>query len=1308
MGKTTSFKQEATYQGGQYVTARDFITFDIKPEWQNKTLFIDGLDEVRAGKGDVFSSFDEIRKKLEQLGRPHFRLSCREADWYGVSDREELKKVSPDGEIKELFFVELTEEDLRQILIENHSKTDSEASSFLEHAKHRELADLIKNPQILGMLVTVVGSGNGWPERKSDIFKLACEKLLLEEWNKTHNTVNRYQTPPSEDLMRASGMLCAVMLLARKQGCTSIRSNADEDYPYITDMAIDRLDHLDLAARTRLFSTRDGHTEYGHRVFAEYLSAYYLSNRIDNEGLPVGRALALMTGTDGGVVAELRGVYAWLATLCKSRQTILIARDPLGIVLYGDVSMFSKQERLELLHELSALAEKADDSGITYENRRLFGAFCQADMQQDFQRILESTDRFGRHQYVLEYVLASMVHGHNLQDLSDVVVSLLYDNDLKQRNRTQALEILIRFGNEQVLRQILTDLALNRISDPDDDFMGTLLCSMYPHQITPSEVFNYLSPGKKPNLQGSFFRFWFTDLTEKANDNQVAELLDALVQKQPVLDRNQDNFICREMAGKLLARGIHIFDDNIEIERLYGWLSLGRNQHGSISLRGQDGPKKIGKWLEEHPQLQKNLVEYHLDNNSKENRRAPRAVNIHHLLFYAEPPEDYGRWCLGRAIAANDESARKGFFSECIWTLINRQGNAGLSLELLEDAAAKDSLLKTYWREHNNFSIPPDYYEENQEVKQLRAKQDQEKNMFLQSVRNNLKDIETGSASSGIFKNLGSAYYGYFIDSTGNTPGERLGNFFENDFGLIRSVLKGLIHFIHRADIPEVTDIIRTHMNGKYYVHSYPYRAGMDEMVATDLQQTLALSEDKIAKALAFNYVDGTGQEPVWYKTLLEQRPILVARIYIYYATMVLRSGKAHITGTYALAFDKNHQQVAHIATLPLLNSFRVRRTQEQLAPLYDLLAAALQHADHTRFEALVEKKLSRNSMDTAQRTLWLTAGLILDPDQYESLLIEFVAGKDARINYLCGLLSHHGAQWSPVDRLPLRTVTTLTRLLGSRYAPIVITDDDYMDGTSSSTLSKVIFKLICRLVTFHTDEATGEIESLLHSDELSNWHPRLRQALHTQRTAKREAVFRHVSAQQVIDTLNNGLPANVADLASITCEHIRELADQIRNGNTNDYRQYWKEYPSKREREDDCRDRFLSDLKPLLKHMNFDALPEGRSANDGRVDIRVSLRGDFNVPVEIKCSDSKDLWHNIRTQLIDRYVIDPGTQGYGIYLIFWFGADKVTPPPNSGSNPKTPVELEERLRDLLETDEERKKISVCVVDCTAPTSAGN
>ena len=85
-GKTTAFKTEAVSQGGEYVTVRDFRAFEDKPEWHGTTLFLDGLDESRAGAADRRTPLDDIRRKLYLLGCPRFRLSCWWADWQAEND----------------------------------------------------------------------------------------------------------------------------------------------------------------------------------------------------------------------------------------------------------------------------------------------------------------------------------------------------------------------------------------------------------------------------------------------------------------------------------------------------------------------------------------------------------------------------------------------------------------------------------------------------------------------------------------------------------------------------------------------------------------------------------------------------------------------------------------------------------------------------------------------------------------------------------------------------------------------------------------------------------------------------------------------------------------------------------------------------------------------------------------------------------------------------------------------------------------------------------------------------------------------
>ena len=92
-GKTEAFRAECTgHDDGEFITARRFLRkgVDRLSEWVGKTLFIDGLDEVRAGSSDPRRQLDQVLERLERLGRPTFRLSCRAADWLGRNDLREI------------------------------------------------------------------------------------------------------------------------------------------------------------------------------------------------------------------------------------------------------------------------------------------------------------------------------------------------------------------------------------------------------------------------------------------------------------------------------------------------------------------------------------------------------------------------------------------------------------------------------------------------------------------------------------------------------------------------------------------------------------------------------------------------------------------------------------------------------------------------------------------------------------------------------------------------------------------------------------------------------------------------------------------------------------------------------------------------------------------------------------------------------------------------------------------------------------------------------------------------------------------
>jgi hypothetical protein len=93
-GKTCAMKAEADRVGGWYVSARDFATLAPQPA---EIVFIDGIDEMRTGSRNHDGPLDAIRAKLDAMGRPSFRLSCREADWI-AADQALLAAVSPTRE----------------------------------------------------------------------------------------------------------------------------------------------------------------------------------------------------------------------------------------------------------------------------------------------------------------------------------------------------------------------------------------------------------------------------------------------------------------------------------------------------------------------------------------------------------------------------------------------------------------------------------------------------------------------------------------------------------------------------------------------------------------------------------------------------------------------------------------------------------------------------------------------------------------------------------------------------------------------------------------------------------------------------------------------------------------------------------------------------------------------------------------------------------------------------------------------------------------------------------------------------------
>ena len=1334
-GKTTAFKAECKALGEKAcrLTADDFLTYkesNLPSEWQEKTLFIDGLDEVRVSAHGA-SEFREIRKLLRTLGRPRFRLSCREADWLGATDQERLESMSPDSKVRVLRLNPLTVADVETILSARSDVPDSRA--FITTAQEKGVDGLLFNPLSLKMLADAVAGGQNWPESRGQTFEEACRRIVCE-----HDPVPRMaavsSSPPTpEQLLDAAGRLCAVQLITGKAGYTLHGLPANDEYPALDRCEYDYPNRLRLVINSKLFrgeGVADNRFTPVHRHIAEFLGARYLARIIGarRNPLPARRVIALLTGRDGAVVTEMRGLSAWLAALSPDARSVLIERDPIGVGLYGDIQEFLPREKRALLDSLKRAASRLD----SVWKHAAFGPLATCDMQPALEQVLEDSNRDQDHQALTAFVLRVLEQGPPLPGLSRILFQNVRDETRWPGINRAALDAFIHNCPEgqdksEKLRALLVDVHRGSVSDPDNELAGILLNHLYPQEIPPQEVWNYLAEtrDREHAYLGTYHGFWERDLLAKSSDRQVAELLDCLPRRHPGFRSH----LLEKLPLKLLIKGLKTYGDQLAAARLYDWLGVGEIEdgywmHDGIAL-------EIRSWLEERPELQKQLVLEGLNRCFTTGEKECLYDAIYERFFGADLPDGYDFWCLEQSVGRvnTQQETAVQLFKEAFY----RRKKDGLTLDVLRQHVRQHGILEATLDQLIAARSRIEA-EEQERLERTRAFTDERRRKekeWLNYVRANEVALRENNAAPGLLYRVAQVYFEspkaalkedriHLIsaelrrselerlrrDGAGLTAVAAL---LGGDRQLIDAAVRGLLGTVDRKDVPDVREILDLWAESQMHYLGWPYLAALEETERTASEDSPPRWNDgQLRRALAFYFCyPPTDIHPEWYGHLLRARPEIVADVQVQFTIVEFRRGREHFFKLTNLAEDPAYAQVASHAALPLLRAFPTRCKLGQLDSLEDLLWAAIQHADRSTLRELIERKLSRTSMNDTQRALWLAAGFAIEPGAFQPLLTHFFDGHERRSRYLAEFFRRRGRRFplTWLGDLGISASAQLIHILGSYVGPEVGNAQGLI--TPSMRASRLVHGLIQQNLATSPDKAANSaLARLLEDPGLYHWRDVLSQAQDEQRVIRCDAEFQHPSIERVCQTLNGGAPANAGDLAALVVDQLQEFADVIQKGDTNAWRQFWNvdpyDRPDNRRPENSCRNTLLTALQQRLQPRGIDARGEVQHANDKRTDICVSYDG-FQVPLEIKRNDHRDLWSALRNQLITQYTSHPGADGYGIYLVFWFGKEYTQPPP-SGKRPATVTELQERLKKEAKLSEaEERKISVHVIDVSKP-----
>ena len=897
-----------------FVSAGDFIRHDLTrhPEWKGKTLFIDGLDEVRAGPGDPREPLNDLLNRIARLGKPPYRISCREGFWLGESDKHELASVLSGTEPLRLKLDPLDREGVRAILI---GEGIEDPDRFIIQALEHGLDGLLWNPQALKLLAKAAG-GESWPDGPVATFETACREMT-EEVNEEHRAARRDHTSfATDDILLAAGRLSAILLLSGKAGW-SRSGPGDEEYPALSEAGSEQ-DKLRFALDTSLFvNASEGERTPVHRQIAEFLAAKYLSRVIgggpeSRGGLPATRVLALMKGMDGVVMPDLRGLSAWLAAMNRDARSSLIDMDPVGVAFFGDAERFDRHETQRLIAALEArLAHQPE-----WPSSASVGALMRGPAKAMLWDLLRDRDRSNARQTLVEILLYGVASARTADRAADsagplpaeaqetrspeakeaevdektLLATVLRDSTWRSNVRQRALTALIHLLKDEpdgpsVLLGLLGGIEEGKVLDEErDDLRGELLACLYPGAIGPEEIWEHLSSNEMPYGKGA--DFWTKHLVDKSSPEEVRRVLDALRAQAgellPLLARGR----VEAVVFHLLARGLESFGDQMDTAELYDWFHLVEVDlgHGElipaqcegISIWSLDtgeakkGAERIREWLRDRGNVQLALILEGLQRDEAMLKGRLLDLQIGDKFLGDEAPSDFRRWCLSSAIELGEKSP--GVSEQlAIWAVVERSHDFGtgrrplrkgwgppLTTEEVADAVRGTPSLK-------------EWHERRLEAKDRAAEETaalfesppyvearRRREAYVASVREHRKTLARGEGPSRLLHELSDIYFRRSASADPEPdPLQELRIRLGFDEDLADVAISGFRRLVDRKDLPALDDIVGLHEKRKTSLFARPFLAGLAECERTGGAPLERLHDLALRRALGFYLLSG-------------------------------------------------------------------------------------------------------------------------------------------------------------------------------------------------------------------------------------------------------------------------------------------------------------------------------------------------------------------------------------------------------------------------------------------------------------------
>ncbi|HCN17824.1 MULTISPECIES: NACHT domain-containing protein [Psychrobacter] len=1277
MGKTLLMEKlaESSKHRTKFLSASDLIQKSVARLniQSNQILLIDAFDETPSTNDD--SGINSVLNKLVKLGCPKFILTCRSIEW-NDSNKNEI-----ENDYKSILTANLknlSREDAQQFL-QSHGLSSENISQLITQLEANSLSSFYENPRNLALLSEIDFTVHAVPKSKAKLFELASEHLWQEVDLKAQSILGQLN---QEQVIDCAGLIFATYLLAGKQFIyKGIPANTPVNAINIYALkGLIETEVLQGTVQSRLFQTVDNNSfKPWHRSIAEYLGAKWLAKAMSSP--MIKRQILSYLIVDDGVIASLRGIFAWLPTFNPNLSEIVIKTDPYSLIEYGDTTYFSGNDSFLLFDSLEQLTiENPWFRKNSYWKKTKAEGLVSRSLLKKYKDMLSNKE--GNFHF-LTTVLEALQDADFIAELADELFSIAYDDDWYYSARSDSFMLLhtnslintsanftplIEQGSHLSLRLFFEYASRYGFELLTDEQVILSIMKSYSFKLSDAKREESFAP-----RNGSEYYFL------KYPIDRIPELLKSI--RRNILALNIDKYNYNHESVKdindliitLIQRYISESQQTLDSLIFYQSISI-FNQFYTSSI-GREASTFLMDYFQKNPREKIKIQKYYLEQSSE------------HFNFYL-----FGQTSLSSLMPSHEDIEKLLLYIQSKnvtehnidrWKhLINLYcGIDAISdeLYLLVLPYAQNNHLLDYLNDKKNAYIPD--WEVKDRRRSLRRKLDER--LQFQKIRNDLYPHQTAlEAGEAKFCNFPARTLLYKYS---NIPDklediDKVKHIFRSS--LTESAMKGFEASLH-SSMPTIPEL----MQNKYPIEPVLIAGIYCRLLRNELLNDL--SDDVVlACSVALDYDDRLGfrfhdnESPNVCEAIRDEimsRGLKQTVIDEFFVPQFQTDG-ALIQGLHWV-YGKDVDELSIDTIVYLLNTYP-KMHHETKDRFIDTL---INNDALTRVNDLTianVKAINNSDENIETNSRWLSLLSTIDDKSF----IHYLRCAQYPKSIFWQLKeTYHESRLTKNPKMSLTLISWISYRFSYPFPNINRPTGVSSGSRNAWQASEFISFCLSEISNITTIEAQVELRKLKKCVH-SSYTVFITNLLAEQANNIRDASYQAPRLADLLNIFQNKAPENCKDLKSLILELLDEIQSKVKSSELDSYKMFYEDGNDKNPKnphgENYCRDRLADLLKPYIEPYQFRLDTEKDMPDDKRADL-VCNSSKIQLPIEVKGQWHDDLWTAMNDQLGDLYLKEYQSQAQGIYLIFYFGE---TSTKKSKRNSKYKPQNAQELQDSLTT----------------------